>query len=113
MKYIKLYEELEELPKLKKYIIWQLNARIHDTYVVCEILQIYRDPTRKNIHERIFLEVRRLAVYDGLEGKWLDLDNFLIVDTPYNKYEILYESDNLQDCINTAELLPKSKKFNI
>jgi len=114
MKYIKKFESIE-LPKLKKYVIWQDQPHFFDIYVVFEVLNIYREPNRKNVEERIFFRSKRHAIYDGLNKKLTLEQSFkhFVTDRPYKEKEILYESDNLQDCINVAKLMSESKKFNI
>ena len=112
MKYIKTYDSIGELPKLKKYIVWQLENIGFDIYVVFEVLDIYFNLKRINVDERIFLKLKRYDAYSDRNKEWLGLED-LIVDRAYYKDEILYQSDHLEDCISFAELVPESNKFNI
>ena len=119
MKYLKLFEDKWDIPKLKKYIIWKSDFN-YDIY-----------KTTKNAYKEVYdtekltiLDIVHLYQYKSDEnelknGKNItkDLTTGIVIDPKYfeiskNK-NIIYQSDKLKDCLEHLDLIIKAKNYNL
>ena len=103
MKYIKMFERLDEIKNLKKYFVNSIN----DYYTLFEVKAIYYNSK---------IEIRRLYHCDTSFGKELIKD--IITDNIENNFymykdSIVYTSDNLNDCLDFIKLRLDVNKYNI
>ena len=120
MKYLKTYENSDKIPKLDKYLIWLVN----NTEAYFNILEnTNKIEWNKNLECEI-LVVKHLYNYniqtDTINKPGKSETSGLIINDGYNnllndnvKKFLVYQSNNLQDCIDMVKILPISTKFNI
>jgi hypothetical protein len=121
MKYIKLYENLEDpIPKeLCKYLVWR------DGEYKCNILEnTYKVEWSGNPGQEPYKVIPVLHLYsynfknenlEKLEPNSSNRTTGLIYDMidESMKKSLLYQSNDLQDCIDTVQAMSTSKKYNL
>lgn len=104
MKYLKTYEQNKE--KLKNYIVWEYKNKI----VVFEI---------KTQYDNSPISLKRVNLYNikknYIEEIKLEEHDKMIYYKNINEIKdgLLYQSDNLKDCIDKVKYLSDIKKYNI
>jgi len=105
MKYLKTYEFSQDY--LDNYFVWQFPNKPEKPigFIIVQKFKIFGDSAKIQI----------LHVYD-IEGN--SLSN-LVDSQPYSKElhiitkDIVYSSNNLQDCLDKLPLLSKLDKYNL
>jgi len=100
MKYLKTYEKYTSIDNFKKYIIWQAKR----TLMILQAIEV----------TEYHLKFKKLyALYNTGEIKRTNEKLNIFHDFDKIKRHIIYESDDLSDCLERLEILSNSKKYNI
>ena len=108
MKHLKTFEKLNiKAVELKKYVIWSiLTSPINR----CSILEVI-------FNDKYTAVLKRIYTYDLLTNSQIDdslmADNIFEYSPRHVKENIIFESDNIQDCYDFIETLKISKKYNL
>ena len=100
MKFIKKYENFEDL---SKYLIWQAKKIIMMILELTEIAPYH-------------LKFKKLYTFNPSDKILKKIRNeSIIIYKDYNKIKrhILYESYDLQSCLDNLDLILNTKKYNI
>lgn len=108
MKYLKKFENIKD--EYKKYVIYKSIHKSIDYLFILEVIN-------QNEH---FINVRKLYRYYneytgdsfgiiGLE----ELDRATLKFTPERMNDVIYQSDNMQDCLDVLPELISAIKYNI
>ena len=116
MKHIKSYENIQEKYKesqFSEYIAWRSNTDIKIVKNNHKIKFFQQDKNQP------VLEITHLYTYDTIDKSLTKIDDnsnekitgiFLAPDT---LPKFLYQSDNVQDCIDMLTLLSTANKYNL
>ena len=99
MKYLKnyeMYEPNDDVPILKKYVIWDGPYYL----LILQIFEQERDKIQVSIRYRLIDNV-------------LVPTEFQNVGTQLTQSSILYQSDNLDDCVKEIHLMSDQQKYNL
>jgi hypothetical protein len=101
MKYIKTYEKYNSVDNFKKYIIWQAKK-------ILMILQV----TEVTEYHLKFNKIYTLDKNDLLKKM---KNEKIVIYHDYDKIKrhIIYEDDNLQECIDKLKIITDINKYNI
>jgi hypothetical protein len=101
MKYLKTYEEIDN--NFKKYIIIIVNK----TYSILKINKIYND----NAYDKFEM----IQIYHLYKDKLTKIDNNKkhIFSVKYIKPKILFESNDLEECLKILPIIAETIKYNI
>ena len=104
MNHLKLYENYNNI---KKYIIWEFPNYHNENRKVSCIFQVIKA-------EYYFLYVEELYIFDNNSLIESDKNSKQIrySEREYNEH-VLYETDDLQDCIDMLLMLPYINKYNL
>ena len=126
MKYLKKFENedvLNVLPKLKKYIIW--GKLENNTCSILENTNKIEISGNKGEEKYYILVVVHLYTYMFNTNNLISKKDFgrniiartsgLVYDKLPDNIEkyVMYQSEDLQDCIKQIEILAMSKKYNV
>ena len=108
MKYLKTFEKFVIKPvELKKYVIWAGSS--YDRRSILEIIS----------NDKYKSKLKRIYIYDFLKNAEIEIvgelytDNIFEYTSGYVKENIVFESDNLQDCYDFLDMLKSSKIYNL
>ena len=106
MKHLKTFEATieDDHTKLKKYIIYY-SKELLPTYQIIEIL--YTEPYRDNSKIKFWYQsINNNEIEKSSKLPYTTSTNYLIKNT-------IYQSDNLQDCIDKLEIMIHTYKYNL
>ena len=106
MKYLKTFESEIDFTKLKKYIIVQEKNKSQSAKYILNVIEIFKI---RQYPDKI--KVKQLYSYDDKLKKEIFTDTFIF--EKMEKYNILYQSDNIEECINILPTLGELNKYNI
>ena len=115
MKHIKNFESVDL--NIKKYIIWDTRIGSPDNGVllILEVLDI-----KHSISEGYRIKYSFLYRFRKKDNSLEDMKNSLDLNnsdninyTGYSEKNIVYQSDNIQECIDMLPLLANTSKYNL
>ena len=116
MKYIKTYEN-KKIDNLKKYFIYKNNSVIYSIYKIIGTIETNNNPKFKKQSNDFFSMTINREYYYLRESKKLiaDDDNKkILVGTSNFRFDnIIYTSDNLEDCVDFIKTILNSIKYNL
>lgn len=107
MRHLKYFEELVD--GIKKYFIINSDAG----YMILEKLRIWLDVNEKDEDKKTKIEINQLYIYDRKLLKMPDDMYIFNFSLKFMKSKIIYQSDNLQECIDELELIKTQEKYNL
>jgi hypothetical protein len=109
MKYLKTYEDSRSK--------WQFDNSKYKQYIITKVVSDRSEDIYINLYENLYHTMnknsfRALYYYDELDEKIEEYTNRQEIDyIPINK--IIYESDDIEDALNTLNTIINSKKYNL
>ena len=115
MRHIKKFESVDL--NLKKYIIWDtvIGSSSRGVLLILEVLVI-----KHSISDGYRIKYSFIYRYHKKDNSLEDMKNSLDLNnsdninyTGYSEKNIVYQSDNIQECIDMLPLLANTSKYNL
>lgn len=107
MKYLKTFEELGD--DIKRYFI--INSA--SGYMIIEKLRIWLDVDEKDEDKKTKIEIKQLYIYGSRLIKISDSMDSFNFSLGFMKRKIVYQSDNLQECMDELKDIKTRDKYNL
>jgi len=101
MKYIKLFESITNSSEFKNYLVYKVN---NDIYFILQY--IYNISNYEVITKKCYL-------YSKILNNTVFQKGAYCFNTPDNVKNIIYQSDDIEDCISVLPTLQDIEKFNL